>query len=162
MQPSSESAFVKRISDKGSEVSILMADESTAETWYFVQYKDNLGYVRGDLLQVVIVSAEEVVCTCGAVPDAEGAVTHSEDCDITAAELLKAWIAETNPTTEMIERAKLAASLESLVLEGENLVYVRTGEVIATYNAETNALVDLATGEVIGFIIDDVVYAPAE
>ena len=161
-EPAEDSRFIKRIGDKGTEVTVLIANEDGEDVWYFVKYKDNIGYVRGDLLQVVIVSAEEVVCTCGAVPDAEGAVTHSEDCDITAAELLKAWIAETNPTTEMIERAKLAASLESLVLEGENLVYVRTGEVIATYNAETNALVDLATGEVIGFIIDDVVYAPAE
>ena len=161
-EPAEDSRFIKRIGDKGTEVTVLIGNEDGEDVWYFVKYKDNIGYVRGDLLQVVIVSAEEIVCTCGAVPDAEGAVTHSEDCDITAAELLKAWIAETNPTTEMIERAKLAASLESLVLEGENLVYVRTGEVIATYNAETNALVDLATGEVIGFIIDDVVYAPAE
>lgn len=132
VQPSSESAFVKRISDKGSEVSILMADESTAETWYFVQYKDNLGYVRGDLLQVTLLSTAQAM-----------GLSMDE---------LNAWISEVNPTDEMITRAQAAGGLDMLVLEGEYLIYVRTGKPMASYNSQTGLITDMETGLVVAML----------
>ena len=154
-EASAESRFVKRIADKGSEVSVLAVDETGAEAWYFVQYKDNLGYVRGDLLQVTIVTAPE--CTCGAEADENGVVTHAYNCALVLAEeelseeLLK-WIEETNPTAEMIARAKRASSLDALFLEGTQLIHVRTGRAIATYDPETGALTDNELNLVVGYI----------
>ena len=52
------------------------------------------------------------------------------------------WLNDGEVTMEMLERALEAKSLESLVIEGDALIYVRSGEKIATYNAATGELVD--------------------
>lgn len=53
-----------------------------------------------------------------------------------------AWMKQGFVTEQMIARAKAAKSLDSLVLENNSLVYVRTGEIIAELNRETGALTD--------------------
>jgi len=57
---------------------------------------------------------------------------------------------EVDATEEMIERAQRASSLESLMLEGTKLIYVRTGECVATYDPQTSILTDSKTGFAIG------------
>ncbi len=52
------------------------------------------------------------------------------------------WLEKGNVTPEMIKRALNAGSLESVVIEDGKLVYVRTGEVLTTYDAERNLLID--------------------
>lgn len=60
-----------------------------------------------------------------------------------AADEFLAWMEETGATEEMIDRARNAKSLESMVLEGNKLIYVRTGEAVAYYDAETGVLTDI-------------------
>lgn len=108
-------------------------------------------------------ATEEIPCEC---LDADGNRVCAEDCACEChimenlSEEILAWIAETNPTLDMIARAKTAKSLDSLVLEEDRLIHVRTGETIALYNPWFNAIINPETDKVIGYIIDDVVYKP--
>ena len=52
----------------------------------------------------------------------------------------------------MLTRALKAASLESLVLEGEALVYVRTGLAVATLNRDTGYITDNETGLIVAYM----------
>lgn len=52
------------------------------------------------------------------------------------------WLENNEVTTEMIRRALGAKSLEAVVIEDGQLVYARAGEVLATYDAERNLLID--------------------
>ena len=52
----------------------------------------------------------------------------------------------------MLARALSAGSLDALVLEDDVLVYARTGEVYANYDAATGYLTDSATGLVIAYV----------
>jgi len=114
------------------------------------------------------ICAEDCACECHVLVceclDAEGNRVCAEDCacechiEEPLSEEILAWIESDNPTEEMIERAKKASSLDSLMLEGSNLVYVRTGTVIATYNVETGELTDSKLGVVVG-VIDTQTYA---
>ena len=52
------------------------------------------------------------------------------------------WLENNDVTSDMIKRALGAKSLESVVIEDGKLVYARTGEVLATYDAERNLLID--------------------
>lgn len=72
------------------------------------------------------------------------------------------WLASGEITSEMLTRAMNAPSIESVVIEGEWLIYVRTGEEIAYYDARTNALISSETGKLLGFVIGDAVYAPRD
>ena len=58
-------------------------------------------------------------------------------------EEIAAWAEEVGATPEMIERARNAASLDSLVYEDGYFVYVRTGMVIAYFDAETGLVYDI-------------------
>ena len=62
------------------------------------------------------------------------------------------WLNTADVTDDMLARALNAASLESLVLEGEALVYVRTGETLATYDAETGYLIDVELNIPVGML----------
>lgn len=117
-----QSARVKKISDRGTQVDVLLAEENG---WYFVQYRSHLGYVRGDLLQVTLTS------------EAPEGITPED---------WNAWLEAVAPTEEMMARAKLAAGLDKLVLEGDAFVYVRTGEAMAHYDRETGLITDIASG----------------
>lgn len=130
-EPDQQSRRVKKIDEKNSEVAVLLADDATGEMWYFVQYNSHLGYVRGDLLDVVSADAQAMGIT-----DAE----------------LDAWMAEVNPTEEMIARAKAAGGLDVLVLEGDAFIYVRTGEAMASYDRRTGLITDIATGLTVGVL----------
>ena len=70
-----------------------------------------------------------------------GAVVTSNAVTVLRADIAE-WLNDGEVTMEMLERALEAKSLESLVIEGDALIYVRTGEKIATYNAATGELVD--------------------
>ena len=67
------------------------------------------------------------------------------------------WLNTADVTNEMLARALRAASLESLVLEGDALVSVRDGQTVADYDAETGALIDRATGLTVAYIVDGTV-----
>ena len=67
------------------------------------------------------------------------------------------WLNTADVTDDMLARALNAASLESLVLEGEALVSVRDGQTVADYDAETGALIDRATGLTVAYIVDGTV-----
>lgn len=92
--------------------------------------------------------------------DGSGEVVYTSDDVTLIREDLASWLSDEDITEEMLTRAMNAPSLDSLVIEGEWLVHVRTGEDIAYYNTRTNALVSAETGKVLGFVIGDVVYAP--
>lgn len=62
---------------------------------------------------------------------------------------LLTWVRAGGVTMQMLERALGAKSLESMVFEDGKLIYVRTGEVFATYNAETGELIDCDSGLVV-------------
>jgi len=62
------------------------------------------------------------------------------------------WAETVIASEEMIDRALKAPSLDSLVIEGDALVYVRTGEKIATFNAATGELIDDETGTVVAIV----------
>ena len=63
-----------------------------------------------------------------------------------------AWIADVNPTDEMIERARTAKSLDSMVIEGEVVVYVRDGNVYAYVDQETGHMIDVYSGLTIAVV----------
>ncbi len=56
---------------------------------------------------------------------------------------IRLWAAENEVTDAMLLRAVDTTTLEAVVVEGGQLVYVRTGEAIATVNAETGEVIDL-------------------
>ncbi|MBR5547716.1 MAG: CHAP domain-containing protein [Clostridia bacterium] len=65
---------------------------------------------------------------------------------------ITAWAEEVIASEEMIDRALKAPSLDSLVIEGDALIYVRTGEKIATFNAATGELIDDQSGIVVAVV----------
>lgn len=113
---------------------------------------------RGDLLMSVAMDDLNYSYRCVAAL-ADGTQSVSETFTLID-EALVDWLKSGDVTEDMLERAMNARSLESVVIEGDKLVYVRTGKGIALYDAETNAMIDLETGEVIGFVINGVVYLP--
>ena len=72
---------------------------------------------------------------------ADGQTAISNAVTLVAPELAL-WLNQQPVTEAMLTRAMQADSLESVVLEDGKLVYVRTGEVLATYDAETGLLID--------------------
>ena len=82
------------------------------------------------------------------------------------------WLEQGECTPEMILRALNAGSLESVVFEGNQLVYVRTGEVLATYDPESGLIIDAEmqipvgvlnreSGEILPIAREDASDAPA-
>jgi len=57
---------------------------------------------------------------------------------------IAAWVEETNPSPEMIQRAQAADSLDSVVMEGDQFIHVRSGDVLAY--VENGMMIDVATG----------------
>ena len=105
---------------------------------------------------------EEPACTC---TDETGAQICAEGCTCachTAEEVVEEepelpaeiveWMATTDVTDDMLERALNASSLESVVIEGSDLIYVRTGEKVGTYNAETGAIKEKSLGLVVAYV----------
>jgi len=90
---------------------------------------------------------EEAVCLCY---DEAGVMVCTEGCECACHVVVEeadpyiaevtAWAEETGATPEMVERALNASSLESIVIEGDKLIYVRTGETVAYYDAESGEL----------------------
>ena len=74
---------------------------------------------------------------------ADGSAMTSDAITLIDGELID-WIltSEIPVDMDMLARAMSAKSLESMVFEGNELVYVRTGESVATYDPSTNELVD--------------------
>ena len=83
--------------------------------------------------------------------DEAGNVLVSEEAVALAADYMT-WLNAADVTDAMLSRALNAGSLDALVLEGDVLVYVRTGEVYANYDAATGYLTDCATGLTIAYI----------
>lgn len=92
--------------------------------------------------------------------NANGDVIAASDEITLVEEEIAQWMNTREVDEEMLVRAMNAPSLDSCVLEDEWLVHVLTGEEIAFYSDDTNALVSVTTGEVLGYLIGDVVYAP--
>ena len=83
--------------------------------------------------------------------DAAGNTLVSEEAVALSAEYMT-WLNTAEVTEAMLIRALNAGSLDALVLEGDVLVYVRTGEVYANYDASTGYLTDCATGLTIAYV----------
>lgn len=75
------------------------------------------------------------------ITTADGTVIVSGEATMIDPELVQ-WMNEVDVDETMLVRALGAKSLESMIFEGNNLVYVRTGEIVAVYNPETTELVD--------------------
>ena len=75
------------------------------------------------------------------VTTADGTEIVSGEATMIDPELVR-WMNEEDVDETMLVRALGAKSLESMIFEGNNLVYVRTGEIVAVYNPETTELVD--------------------
>ena len=65
------------------------------------------------------------------------------------------WMHETDVTEDMLARAIRTGSLNLLTIEGDELVYVRTGKAVARIDRETNCIVDDETGLIVAFIDAD-------
>ena len=83
--------------------------------------------------------------------DANGGFIVTEPATLVRPELVE-WLNATEATEEMLVRAIEAKSLDSLVLEGTQLVYVNDGTPIAQYNAETGELTDVETNTVVAYL----------
>lgn len=88
----------------------------------------------------------------------DGSIQYSQPAALIEEEL-RQWVNESGATMEMLHRAMKSTSLESLIIENNKLIYVRTGEAIATFHPDTCELwddehnvligvVDVETGEV--------------
>ena len=104
-------------------------------------------------------SALQYTYRCVAKAETGEVVATSERVTLVR-EDIAAWLTAGEVSAEMLTRALNAPSLDSMVIEGEWLMYVRTGERYAYYNSNTNALISEETGSVLGFVIGDVVYVP--
>ena len=111
------------------------------------------------------------VCSCSTYPLPEpGAKNHADTCpwakgDPTLEELLvqlkahmpnediDAWVAEVNPDAAHVLLALQATSLQSVLIVDNQLMYVWSGQPLATYDAETGMVTDIATG--LQFHIDE-------
>jgi len=212
-EPNSDGERLFKHLDQGTQVTVTASLTVDDVLWYQVQYKDRMGYIRGDLLDVDLVQGEEEVSDCGCYDaetaeqlcdetcaclchgfelsveedavllldgekaeeaveetivctctDETGAVICTEDCTCpchTAEEVAEEpelpaeiveWMNTTTVTDEMLERALNASSLESIVIEGSDLIYVRTGEKVGTYNAETGAIKEKSLGLVVAYV----------
>ena len=94
------------------------------------------------------VPAEEVIVEVSVVEGSVMEMTVDEDLP----EEIIEWAASVLADEEMIQRALKAPTLDSLVIENDALIYVRTGEKIATYNAATGELIDDETGAVVAIV----------
>lgn len=74
--------------------------------------------------------------------------THDSTCfsELVLPTEIAEWALEVGATQEMIARALMAGGLDCLVLEGNSVVYVRTGKTIAQYDGWK----DMVSGKVIG------------
>lgn len=113
-------------------------------------WEDIAGAARENLTLTTDMDALRYVYRCVAV-DAEGEEQVSDEAAYVSADI-RAWLNGGSVTEPMLRRALGARSLESLVLEGDELVYVRTGESVATYDAETGAVVDKVYGVTVAYV----------
>ena len=113
------------------------------------QWERGLIDENGDITWEVIEGATEANLTQEATPDnlkyvyrcigmdANGeAVATSEEITLVREDLVQ-WMNAREVTEEMLVRAMNAESIESIVVEGDQLIYVNTGEPYATYDAQT-------------------------
>ncbi|MGM9630574.1 hypothetical protein, partial [Butyricicoccus sp.] len=86
-------------------------------------------------------SAENLKYEYRCVATTAGGETVSEAMAAVSDQLLS-WLNTGNVDLKMLDRALGAKSLESMIFEGNDLIYVRTGEAVATYDPETKELID--------------------
>ena len=65
------------------------------------------------------------------------------------------WLATTNATQEMYLRAVSTSSLDSLVLEDNLIIHVRSGQAVASYNPENGELRETDYNVLIGYLDPD-------
>ena len=121
--------------------------------------------------------AMENICNCGIYPLPAPGVGHYEDCpwvtgDPTLEELvdqlkthmpnedIDAWVAAVNPTVAHVQLALQATSLQSVLIVDNQLMYVWSGQPLATYDVETGMVKDIATG--LQFHMDELTAATEE
>ena len=75
----------------------------------------------------------------------DGSELISEEITLVREDIAQ-WLNETEVTEEMLARAVQAKSLDTLVIEGANVVHVRTNETVAYYDAETGCIIDAKSG----------------
>lgn len=260
-QPSTVSEKVGTLPETGTTVEILSAESVDGQAWYYVHVNGSVGYIRGDLLELIELQQETLVPAepdetetpeaettetessetgliqetlvpvisvsvqpesaawrpgtseiefTFAVEDAAGytwqqgvadasgetvwtdipgatestvrisadmeSLRHSYRCvavnatgytavsdEVTMLEkTLVDWMNAAEVSEEMLLRALNAGDLDLLVLEGDRLVYVRTGEVIAHYNRENGYIVDDETGLIVAYIDETGAIVPVQ
>ena len=62
------------------------------------------------------------------------------------------WLQEVSVTPDMLHRALNAGGLDLLVLEGKDLIHVRTGQTVARFNADFGYFVDCSTGLIVAYL----------
>ena len=77
-----------------------------------------------------------------------GEVIVSEEITLVREDIAQ-WLNETEATEDMLARAMAAKSVDSMVVEGDEVVYVRTGKVYARIDRVTGYLIDEETGLVV-------------
>lgn len=97
--------------------------------------------------------AEALLAWYRCIRTTDGAEIASEAIRPVRDELIE-WLEQGTPTSEMIARALNASTLEAITLESDELIYVRTGEVIAHYDPETGLVTDAAMNVPVGRIVD--------
>jgi len=81
----------------------------------------------------------------------DGTQVISDEITLIDAELVQ-WMNEGGVTEEMLARAMSAKSLDSMVIEDDVVLYVRTGEVYARIDKATGYMIDERTGLIIAVV----------
>jgi len=161
--PSTQTMVKAVLTGIGSPLNVMARVENEGETWYLLEGEDVYGMQTGymmakfvdgtvpstDVNYALVLEVEEDVVEVTAASDNlqmyEANLVEAEEIPVEIQE----WIEVYNPTQEMIDRALAAPSLESLVIEDSDVVYVRTGAVMAYYDAESNFIIDKNTGLIV-------------
>ena len=121
-----------------------LADENGEVAWEDIPGSNTSAYLISANIENMKYSYR-----CAATVDGEQLV--SDAITLIDSELVE-WLNEREVSQEMLNRAMNANSLESMVIEDENLCYVRTGEVYARIDRTTGQMIDVKTGLVVAIV----------
>ena len=123
-------------------------DETGAVTWTDLPDTDSATVE-------IAATMENLACAYRCVAQDEAGNTVVTDGVTMLSRELVDWMHETDVTEDMLARAICTGSLNLLTIEGDELVYVRTGKAVARIDRETNCIVDDETGLIVAFIDAD-------
>ncbi len=156
--PSTDTMRAATLSGVGTPVTVTAQVTVDDTLWYLITCEDaygtQTGYMMAKFLDGSAPVAEEEAEAVMLTVEEDEVVEEEPAVDPYAAEIAE-WQATNNVTEEMLIRAQNATSLESLVIEGDALIYVRTGKKVATYDAATGAIIEPSFGLVVAYVDTD-------